>query len=280
MLDRSLLSRIIFPIPRASYTEDDFPEELIWIPKTKPGRNASEPQDEETIPCLLMKCPSARYMIIYFHSNAEVHVLAVEYPGYGLCPGVPCGESVMENAVSALHFATDSLNWPLDSIKVFGRSIGTGPAVGLAGMYSLAGLILVSPFLSIQELFRDRIGHLAGIFEDVFVSKETALKIDCPTLIIHGQSDAIISCSHGQQLYKLLKSRKLLVTPPDVGHNSSLLVNLQYLILPMFHLFALPDYQFKDSLFRAASVLSPAACLSSRCSNLPRCEGCDFYMLF
>ena len=38
----------------------------------------------------------------------QVHVLAVEYPGYGVCPGVATGPSVMENAFSALHFATQS----------------------------------------------------------------------------------------------------------------------------------------------------------------------------
>ena len=37
-----------------------------------------------------------------------MHVLAVEYPGYGVCPGVATGPSVMENAFSALHFATQS----------------------------------------------------------------------------------------------------------------------------------------------------------------------------
>merc|ERR1719159_1458135 len=109
----------------------------------------------------------------------------------------------MENALSALRFATDTLRWPLDSIKVFGRSIGTGPAIGLASQFSFAGVILVTPFLSVQELFRDRVGPFAGLVEEWFANRDAVQKITSPTMIIHGQRDELISCRHGQTLYEL-----------------------------------------------------------------------------
>eukprot|EP00929_Paragymnodinium_shiwhaense_P074260 TRINITY_DN37992_c0_g1_i1.p1 TRINITY_DN37992_c0_g1~~TRINITY_DN37992_c0_g1_i1.p1 ORF type:complete len:676 (-),score=101.20 TRINITY_DN37992_c0_g1_i1:139-2166(-) len=271
MLERGLVSRILFPAPRASYNVDSFPKELIWVPKRastgedcidRHGEDVPK-MDDESIPCLLLTYPSARFLIIFFHSNAEdlgrcrhfccylreqfqVHVLAVEYPGYGICPGVPSGETVMENALSALRFATNTLRWPLDSIKVFGRSIGTGPAVGLASLFSFAGVILVTPFLSVQELFRDRVGPFAGLVEEWFANMEGVSKITSPTMIIHGQRDELVSCRHGETLYELLKSRKLLVSPPEMEHNTNLLTNLQYFVLPMFQFFALPDYVFQE----------------------------------
>lgn len=268
MLDRGLLSRILFPIPTPTYTADDFPEELIWIPlrpfSSTDGDAIQAPSlEEECNPCLMLPHASARFIIIYFHSNAEdlgmcrpfclflrdqfqVHVMAVEYPGYGICSGIPSDETVLDNAMAAMRFATDSLRWPLDSIKVMGRSIGTGPAVSLAAKFSLGGLILIAPFLSVREIFRDRIGLLADLVKDAFCSQEAAPKIKCPTLIVHGQRDSTIAPHHGQQLYQLLKSRKFLVMPPDMEHNSNLLNNLQYFILPMFHFFSLPDYIFQD----------------------------------
>jgi len=158
----------------------------------------------------------------------------------------PTGETVMENALAAVHFATTALRWPLDSIKVFGRSIGTGPAVTIASLFRIAGLILVTPFLSVQELFRDRVGPLAGLVEEWFANKEAAPRITSPTLIIHGQRDELISCRHGESLYELLRSRKQLVSPPEMQHNTNLLTNLQFFVLPMFQFFALPDYVFQD----------------------------------
>jgi hypothetical protein len=268
MLERGLVSRILFPAPPPSYDVDCFPHDLIWVPKaqaavSRPEDPSACPPIEDCIPCLLLTYPSARFLIIFFHSNAEdlgrchgfccyirdqfqVHVLAVEYPGYGICPGVPSGETVMENALAAMKFVTDTLQWPMDSIKVFGRSIGTGPAIGLASIFSLAGLILVTPFLSVQELFRDRVGPLAGFVEEWFPNRDSAPKITSPTMIIHGQRDELIACRHGESIYELLRPRKLLISPPEMEHNTNLLTNMQFFVLPMFQFFALPDYAFQD----------------------------------
>lgn len=268
MLERGIVSRILFPAPRPSYTAESFPRELIWVPKrpvpaTLEDSTATAVESNEDVPCLLLTYPSARFLIIFFHSNAEdlgwcrgfccylreqfqVHVLAVEYPGYGICSGIPCGKTVMENALAAFRFARVDLQWPLDSIKVFGRSIGTGPAMGLASLFDVSGLILVTPFLSVQELFRERIGPLARLIEEWFANKEIAPTIRCPTMIIHGQRDELISCRHGESLFNLLSVRKVFVSPPDMEHNTNLLTNLQFFVLPMFQFFALPDYVFQD----------------------------------
>ncbi|CAK9090391.1 Condensin complex subunit 2 (Barren homolog) (Chromosome assembly protein xCAP-H) (Chromosome-associated protein H) (Non-SMC condensin I complex subunit H) [Durusdinium trenchii] len=172
--------------------------------------------------------------------------LAVEYPGYGLHQGTPNPESIEEMARSALDFILYHLQWPVDSVMVFGRSIGTGPAMAIAATPGLAGLILVSPFLSVQELIRDRIGGLAGFCEDFFVAKDAAPKVKCPTFILHGQADEVVSSNHSKTLFKMLVSRKLLVMPADMRHNSSLLSNLQHFVLPMFHFFSLPETCDRD----------------------------------
>lgn len=257
----SLVSRILFPAPAPSYSVDSFPRELIWVPKRLDDPSRCPPS--ECIPCLLLPYPSARFVIIFFHSNAEdlgkchtfcsflreqfqVHVLAVEYPGYGICPGEASSESIMENAWAAFQFVTDVLRWPLDGIKLFGRSIGTGPAAGLAAKLHVAGVILVTPFLSIRDLFREKVGPLGVLVEERFCNKDCVAKITSPTMIIHGKRDALIPCHHGEQLYELCKSRKLLVSPADMEHNTNLLANLGFFVLPMFQFFSLPDYSFEE----------------------------------
>lgn len=61
--------------------------------------------------------------MVYFHGNAEdlgltwellnhirssikIHVLAMEYPGYGIYPGNPSSEAILEDALSIWEYLT------------------------------------------------------------------------------------------------------------------------------------------------------------------------------
>lgn len=263
MLERGLLTRILYPAPEATYTVDSFKGELIWIPKKSSLDGDAPLLGVDCVPCLLLKYPYSRFLLLFFHSNAEdlgrsysfccqlrdrfqVHVLAVEYPGYGVCPGVATGPSVMENAFSALHFATQSLCWPVDSILICGRSIGTGPAIKLTSLFRFAGVILVTPFMSIGELFKDRVGPFSKLVEEWYPNSELIRKVRCPVLLIHGKADDMISYRHAEQLFELIATRKLLVSPPSMMHNTNLMNDMNYLVMPATHFFSLPDYIFQD----------------------------------
>lgn len=215
------------------------------------------------MPCLFLPFRHARFLFIYFHANAEdlglchtfctiirdlfqVHVLAVEYPGYGICPGTPTEEGIRANAQAAVRFALDTLKWPADGIKLFGRSIGTGAALALAAENEMAGLILVTPFTSIREIVRHQIGALADLISDRFPNIDVASKIESPTLIIHGQQDTLIPISHSKAIYDALPAKKMMVCPAMMGHNTSLLANVGTFVLPMTQFFSLPDYTFED----------------------------------
>lgn len=256
-----LVSRILFPTPSASYGIDSFPEELIWVPKTLDPKTCSP---EDCVPCLFLPYSSARFLVFYLHSNAEdigrchafcsslraqfqVHVLAVEYPGYGICPGGPCDEHrVTENAFAAFRFVREVLCWPLDSILILGRSIGCGPAISLAVRYQVSGVIVVSPMLSVKEVCKDAIGPLAYMVDERFPNKDRVPLIRSPLLVVHGQKDMMIPVRHGVELYGACRSRKLLICPKDMEHNTNLLANVTYFVLPMLQFFSLPDYCFED----------------------------------
>mmetsp|Transcript_110216 Transcript_110216/g.235343 ORF Transcript_110216/g.235343 Transcript_110216/m.235343 type:complete len:350 (+) Transcript_110216:103-1152(+) len=253
------VSRLLFPAPPASYGADSFKgEELIFVPK------ALELGDrcplEQRVPCLLLRYPTARYLLIYLHTNAEdigkcyafcsvmrmafhIHVLAVEYPGYGLCPGGPAtAASVTENAFAVFRFVREVLKWPTDSIKVLGRSIGTGPAILLAVQYKIAGLILIAPFLSIKDLLHDKVDVLSHLIQERFPSKDRIHLVRSPALIIHGQKDSVVDCKHGAALYALCRSRKLLVCPEEMQHNSGIFTDPSFFEVPMFKFFRVPEY--------------------------------------
>lgn len=241
----------------------------MWVPGACPPDAASAEAKADshrpckTVPCLLLTVESARYLLIYFHSNAEdlgrcrwfcqflrdqfqVHVLAVEYPGYGVCPGSVSREGVLANAEAALQFAMDALRLPLEQIKVFGRSIGTAPALALAARSQLAGLILVTPFLSVRQLFHDRIGPLSNLVEEWFENDVAMERVQSPTMFVHGRDDKIVSFHHSEELYRKCNVRKLLVTPVGLDHNTNLTADAAFLVIPMFRFFSLPDYCFAE----------------------------------
>eukprot|EP00747_Dinoflagellata_sp_TGD_P166992 gnl/TRDRNA2_/TRDRNA2_190648_c0_seq1.p1 gnl/TRDRNA2_/TRDRNA2_190648_c0~~gnl/TRDRNA2_/TRDRNA2_190648_c0_seq1.p1 ORF type:complete len:372 (-),score=53.23 gnl/TRDRNA2_/TRDRNA2_190648_c0_seq1:134-1249(-) len=260
-----LVSRFIFPTPPSSYDENSFPNEIVWIPKRLELGARCPP--EQCVPCLFLFQASARFLILYLHSNAEdvgkchqfcavmreqfqAHVLAIEYPGYGLCPapgGPATSDSVTENAFVVFRFVREVLKWPMDSILIMGRSIGTGPAVSLAVQYKVSGLILVAPFLSIKDLLRDSLGSMISNFvQERFPNKDRMHLIRSPVLVVHGQKDATVPVRHGVELFELVNTRKLLVSPESMEHNTNLLSDVSYFVLPMLQFFSLPDYCFED----------------------------------
>mmetsp|Transcript_93960 Transcript_93960/g.223602 ORF Transcript_93960/g.223602 Transcript_93960/m.223602 type:complete len:367 (+) Transcript_93960:82-1182(+) len=249
----NIIERLIFPAPTPSYTVDSFPQELILIPR----------EDGVKVPCLFLPFQHARFLFIYFHANAEdlglsysfckilrdlfqVHILAVEYPGYGICPGTADEAGIMANAEAAMDFAVKTLGWPKDGIKLFGRSLGTGPTVQLAAQNQVAGVILISPFTSIKALFQAQVGRLADFVQDRFANMDLAPQISSPTLIIHGMQDSLVPLEHGRTIYGAISCKKMLVTPHNMSHNTSLLKDVATFILPMTHFFSLPDYTFEE----------------------------------
>jgi len=279
-MDIDIVTRFLFPAPPASYTEDSFPGELLWVPC-----ESSDDGQGCAFPCLFLECGRAKYLLLYFHRNAEdlgtcrrfvkglrdelyVHVLAVEYPGYGPQPNsTPSAAKATQHAFAAYSFVRKELRWPREHILIFGCSVGTGPALSLAAQEEVAGIILFAPFLSIREAVRDRVGTvIASLITEQFPNNSWAPQITSPTLIVHGLKDKIIPSTHGEQLYDCFRCRKALVSPYDLDHNSDLLQHEWFLLRPMMKFFPLPDYTFQFirlpswALKRSQAVSRPSNC--------------------
>ena len=83
--------------------------------------------------------------MLYFHGNAEdvglayelmdhlrstlmIHVIAMEYPGYGIYSGESTATQVLADADNLVKYLVDEIRINSRNILVFGRSIGSGPA--------------------------------------------------------------------------------------------------------------------------------------------------------
>jgi len=260
----SFIDKLVFPAPNPTYNKDTFKKHLCWIPwneAVSPDRLDDE-RCAQGIPCLWLPAPKAAGVILFCHGNAEdlgmcfpflkhmrdqfkMNVLAVEYPGYGLLSGLPSFEAALkEVALTAFRFVLDELKVAYEQIILFGRSVGSGPSVYLASRFPVGGLILVAAFASIREAAKSLVGNLiAQILEERFPNIALIGNVSCPTLFIHGEKDSLVPPSHSVALFKQCRTRKLLITPPGMEHNTNLFTDAQFLAVPAINFFGLPGYQ-------------------------------------
>eukprot|EP00441_Pelagodinium_beii_P040986 CAMPEP_0197629154 /NCGR_PEP_ID=MMETSP1338-20131121/7131_1 /TAXON_ID=43686 ORGANISM="Pelagodinium beii, Strain RCC1491" /NCGR_SAMPLE_ID=MMETSP1338 /ASSEMBLY_ACC=CAM_ASM_000754 /LENGTH=439 /DNA_ID=CAMNT_0043200173 /DNA_START=80 /DNA_END=1395 /DNA_ORIENTATION=+ len=263
MIGASLGNRFIFPAPDPSYGAQSYRRHLCWIPWNSvisPAK-AADPKYQDGIPCLWFPAPKAASVILFFHANAEdlgmsfailkhmrdqfkVNVIAAEYPGYGLLHGMePSEEGIYEVALTTFRFLVDTIGVRYSQIILFGRSLGSGPAVYLASQFPVGGLILVSAFSSIRAAVQSIVGRIVAFaFEERFPNSQIIANVSCSTLFIHGESDGLIPVEHSLRLFKRCRARKLLITPPDMEHNSNLFGDASFLAVPAIHFFGFPGY--------------------------------------
>jgi len=161
------------------------------------------------------------FLVIHFHANSTdigemmsryqelsqnmcVDVLGVEYSGYGAASGQPSPDMVMQAADAAYEYAVIS-GVPPSRILLYGHSIGSGPAAGLAKQWPVAGAILHSPFLSgiqILDPSPECCFKPSCIFSccDFFHNDHAMRSVRCPVFIMHGQDDVFVPIYHAMRL--------------------------------------------------------------------------------
>lgn len=127
---------------------------------------------------LLKEDPHAR-LVLYFHGAAgtlgsgwrpqsyralsaaapNVHVLAIDYRGFGSSTGWPSEAGLLTDALTLKNFAMETVGIPPERIVIFAQSIGTGVAVSLTHHLAtqspptlFLGTILVAPFANTELL--------------------------------------------------------------------------------------------------------------------------------
>src|SRR5215471_12144047 len=146
-----LTDKVLFQPHPSSYR--DGPEILKLTTRT--GKKIS---------ALYLINPKAKFTLLVSHGNAEdlgddrfwleelqragFNILAYDYEGYGTSEGKPGEQAVYDDENAAYDYLTQSLRIAADRIIIYGRSVGSGPAVHLAARKPAAALILQSPFVS------------------------------------------------------------------------------------------------------------------------------------
>lgn len=133
-------------------------------------------------------------------------VLAMEYRGYSIHEGTTSFEAILEDASSVMNYLTLEGMQP-EQIILLGRSIGCAVALSIAHQYHPKCIVLLSPFISLKKIAQDLYGSCAGfLLKDIFENEEKSGGISCPTLIIHGMQDTLVSYEHSLMLLSKCRS--------------------------------------------------------------------------
>jgi uncharacterized protein len=212
---------------------------------------AVEVDEGVSVTCRFYKGVDSGPWILYFHGNGEVvsdydelssfytrrklNLVVADYRGYGESGGAPTLSGVVSDSHKIFGAVRDELKTRSfrQHIWIMGRSLGSMSALELAASHGdeLMGIIIESGFISVTRLFN----HLSVPVPshiDVQKIEEEAIRmvssVRVPVLVIHGEYDAIVPYSEGEDLYEQLGStKKSLLMIPAADHNDIMFVGLE-----------------------------------------------------
>ena len=175
--------------------------------------------DGETLEAWHVAAKPGKPTILYFHGNggrlyfyarrferiveAGNGLLAISYRGYGNSTGTPTEPGLREDADTAYRYL-EAQRVPASSIVVFGDSLGSAMAIGLAAKHRFAAIVLDSPFSSAADVAAARypIFPVRFLMSDTYRSVRAIRSIHTPLLILHGTDDAIVPIRFGRKLFR------------------------------------------------------------------------------
>jgi len=200
-----------------------FPQPIIQDPlKANPGAAIEEvsliTSDQVRLHGWLVKAAPAQTpapLLIYFGGNAEEvswlastagqyagwSLLMFNYRGYGRSEGKPGEAELFADALQIYDYAARRAG--AGRVAVMGRSLGSGVAVYLATQRPVAGVILVSPYDSLESVARGLYPFLpiGLMLKHRFDSLSRAPGIKAPLLCLVASGDRVIPRPHSERLY-------------------------------------------------------------------------------
>jgi len=232
----------IFPVPKYNKMLAQLAynnKKLIFIPKKQ--QNNSKIIDY--IPCVFMPSELGRFssnFLLFFHGNAEdiflastmaeplrlklnINVIIMEYPSYSIYSYQKIDTNILlENTLIVYDSIKEYFNVNDENIFIYGRSIGSSPAIYVAGKRKPKALILISSFKSLKSIVYHKICCLNCLLKERFRSIDFIKGVSCPIIMIHGKADPLIKWTETLDLKNDCESRGIYVEsnfPENMTHN-------------------------------------------------------------
>ncbi|HYA59591.1 MAG TPA: alpha/beta fold hydrolase, partial [Burkholderiaceae bacterium] len=190
--------------------------------------------DGAVLSALHLRLPDPKGVVFYLHGNsgnlanwfvdlslyrrANFDLFMLDYRGYGKSTGRIRSEAQLRADVAAAWRQLAPLYQGRRTV-IFGRSLGTALAAGLAVQTRPDLTILVSPFWSLTELARLHLPVApAGLLRYRLETHRDLAHVEGPVLLVHGGRDVLIPFSHSVRLQAVARSARL-VEIAEAAHN-------------------------------------------------------------
>jgi fermentation-respiration switch protein FrsA (DUF1100 family) len=219
---------------------EGLPYEEIWFPAT----------DGVRLHGWLVPAPDARFTMVWFHGNAGnishrvdnikylhrylslpqlPNIFIFDYRGYGRSGGHLSDlseEATYHDGEGALAYLRGRVDLAHTKLVYFGRSLGAAIAVEMARRHAPVGLILETPFTSIQDMARVALPFLpvGNLLRTKYDSLHKMPQIRVPLLVLHGDRDDVVPYELGRQLFEAANPPKTFYTIRRARHNDTYIV--------------------------------------------------------
>jgi pimeloyl-ACP methyl ester carboxylesterase len=154
-----------------------------------------------------------------FYTDLGYDFFTFDYRGFGKSTGSCSSEEQFFEDIHAVY-ETMAKKYTQDSITVIGYSLGTGPAAMIASKMNPKRLVLIAPYFSLKDMTVRRYYVIPTfLLKYPFETNVHLQNVKVPTLIVHGDQDAVLPFEGGEQLSKLLKKTDQFVRLPGYGHD-------------------------------------------------------------
>lgn len=149
----------------------------------------------------------------------SAHVVVFHYRGYGRSGGSPSARALLEDALTVHDHVVKTVT-PKRTVAV-GISIGAGIAAYLARHRNLAGLILVTPFDSIEAVAKSHYpwAPVGLLLRHRMPAIEFVRDRETPTAVIAAGNDSIVPPDHAKALMRAIPNLVYERMIADAHHN-------------------------------------------------------------
>lgn len=201
----------------------------VWI-----ERPSAAGSDATKLHALHLRLPAPDGLVFYLHGNAgnldgwfadpgfwrsvNHDLFMLDYRGYGKSSGRVRSQAELEGDVRAA-WAAVAPEYAGRRMVIFGRSLGSGLAAGLAAELQPDLTVLVSPYTSLPDLAAEHYPFVPAALLRYRLDTAAALqRVRGPVLLLHGELDRVIPPEHSRRLAALSPQARLQIVP-GAGHN-------------------------------------------------------------
>ena len=175
-------------------------------------------------------------VIIYFGGNAEEvsyniedadlysarHLFFTNMPGFGSSTGTPSEQSFFSNALQTYDHIIKDNGLDPDNVFIMGRSLGSSVATYVASKRKSKGLILITPFDSVENIARNqyKIFPVGLLLKHKFSTEAYIDDVDIPIMFIATDFDEVIPATNLNNLYNTRADKISLLKINDADHSS------------------------------------------------------------